>query len=264
MTRFFSKVKSIYIDKKRRKQAQESVTKEDILSYQSLAGALLWLGSAVMPQASSIATLMQQKITRLRVCDLLDANARLHELRNFKSNIRYNRVRDGARLKVCTFSDASFNISEHTSYGQTVLISGLPFDANRGSRGTIFHAIDWTSTKQCRVSHSSYGAEIIACAEAHDRGYHLKQAIQTIFPSRRVMHELKVDSKGLYDTITTLHERKEYRLGQTVQRISDSFESEELYILKWIQGSVNIAEELTKHNPESFKLISKVLTTGRL
>lgn len=38
-------------------------------------------------------------------------------------------------------------------------------------------------------------------------------------------HVIIVDSKSLYDTITTLHENRDYRLRQTVQRKRDSFES---------------------------------------
>lgn len=40
-------------------------------------------------------------------------------------------------------------------------------------------------------------------------------------------------------------------LRQTVQRIRDSFKSEELDVLKWIQGFANIADRMIKHNPTS-------------
>lgn len=106
-----------------------------------------------------------------------------------------------------------------------------------------------------------YGAEILACVDAYDRGFYIKQALQSIFTKEDVIHEVNVDSKGLYDTVTTLHEGREYRLKQTVQRIRDSFESEELDVLNWIHGCVNLADALTKHNPGSFKLIAKTLNS---
>lgn len=49
-------------------------------------------------------------------------------------------------------------------------------------------------------------------------------------------------------TITTLHERREYRLREKVQRIRGSVEYEELYDLQWIQGIAKTTDALTKHN----------------
>lgn len=42
------------------------------------------------------------------------------------------------------------------------------------------YLIDWASTNQRRVSHSSYGAEILACSDADDRGFYLKQSFTEI------------------------------------------------------------------------------------
>lgn len=225
MNSFLSKLNPIPINKHRRKQVHERSTPNEIELFRSLAGALLWLGSAVMPQASCIASFMQQKVTRLRVKDITDANARLKELRDIKASIRFITPASGLRseISVTSFSDAAFNISTCQSYGQTGMVVGLLFDENRGRKGPIFHPIDWSSSKQRRVSHSSYGAEILACAETDDRGFHVKQAVQTLFADRKIKHRVNVDSKGLYDTITTLHEGREYRLRQTVQSIRDPF-----------------------------------------
>lgn len=124
--------------------------------------------------------------------------------------------------------------------------------------------IDWASIRQKRVSYSSYGAEILACTEAYDRGFNIKCALKSISPLDDFPQILNVDSKALFDTITTLHEGKEYRLRQTVQRIRDSFESKELNMLRWIQGNVNIADALTKRNPALHKLLNRVAATRNL
>lgn len=115
-----------------------------------------------------------------------------------------------------------------------------------------------------RVIHSSYGAEILACADADDGGYCLTQTVQKISRRKKVMRDLNVYSKGLDDKIKRHHEGNDYRLRQTVQLIRDSFQSEDLDSLKLIEGFVNLADPLTKHNPASFKPISTVLTSGKL
>lgn len=55
--------------------------------------------------------------------------------------------------------------------------------------------VDWASTKQRRVSYSSYGAEIIACAAADDRGFYLKMSMSSIFKGMKFRSTVVVGSK---------------------------------------------------------------------
>lgn len=110
------------------------------------------------------------------------------------------------------------------------------------------------------MKHSSPGAEILACTEADDRGFYIKTALKSINTNVNFTHEVVVDSKGIYDTLTTLHEGRGYRLRQTVQRVRDSFESGKLNIIRWIQGNVNISDALTKINPKMHHLFNRVCT----
>lgn len=78
---------------------------------------------------------------------------------------------------------------------------------------------------------------------------------------------LLVDSKGLHNTITTLHEPSEYRLRSTVARLRDSFESHEkgeLTGLGWIPGTLNHADCLTKCNPDMWQKLQNVFKAGML
>ena len=77
-------------------------------------------------------------------------------------------------------------------------------------------------------------------------------------------HQLNVDSRALYDTITTLHESIDYCLRQTVQRIRDSFESRDLNVLRWLPGQQNIADALTKYDLNQFRHLNYVCTSGKL
>lgn len=113
-------------------------------------------------------------------------------------------------IHVWTYSDASYNIVSGRIYGQTGIITGLMLTNDEGD--TTFHTVDWGSSKQKRVSHSSYGAEILPCSEADDRGFYLNQAGVSIAWNRIIEHVLHVDSCARFDTISTLHDGKEYRL----------------------------------------------------
>ena len=66
---------------------------------------------------------------------------------------------------------------------------------------------------------------------------------------------LAVDSHGLYSTITTIHEGRDYRLRPTLSQLRDSFESKELSVMQWIAGKKNTADALSKQNPIIFKIL---------
>lgn len=74
--------------------------------------------------------------------------------------------------------------------------------------------------------------DILAYTEADDRGYNLKMGMASIFAGKQFTPELNVDPKGLFDTVKTVHEGRDYRLLQTVQRIRDSFESQEINFIR--------------------------------
>lgn len=261
---YMAALRPIDIGSARRKMYDEKASKAEILEYRSLAGGMTWAGSGVLPQAAYMGSAMQQRVPQLRVRDLCEANGMLKEMKDLKPILSFPKVCDDVKsIRILSFSDASFNIGGSNQYGQTGIITGLEFLSRNDER--IYHLVDWASSKQRRVSYSSYGAEILACTEADDRGYNLKMAIRSLsLDGLNIPHVLNVDSKGLYDTITTLHEGREYRLRQTVQRIRDSFEAGDLDTLRWVQGAVNIADALTKRNPQMHRLLNRIASTGIL
>lgn len=264
MNAYVRNMKYIEIPTERKKHRLDKATDDERNAFRSMAGEFIWAGSGALPPAAYIGSWMQQRVPSLTVEDILQANGMLKEMRELKADIIY-RTPVGVikKVVVTSFSDAAFNISKSTQYGQTGLVTGIRL-VGEDNIGDIYHMIDWASVKQKRVCYSSYGAEILACTEADDRGYNIKLSMASLFPQHIFTHELNVDSKGLYDTITTLHEGRDYRLRQTVQRIRDSFESQELNAIRWIQGPVNISDGLTKRNPISQRLLMGILNSGRL
>lgn len=261
MDTYWNRIKPITMSRTRRKMQDSPACASEILQYRSLAGTLLYLGNGVLPQASLVVSLMQQRISGLSVKSLSEANDMLAELRKLKPNIYFRRVDNSTNVSLCSFSDAAH--PRDRDYRLTGFFTGILI--RNGIHGRdVFHLIDWSSHKQQRVSHSSYGAEILAGATADDRGFYYKAAINAISDDEDniIKHELNVDSKGLYDTITTLHEGREYRLRQTVQRIRNSFEAGETDVIRWIPGTENLADTLTKCSNAIARRFNTVCTTG--
>lgn len=266
MEEYLMEMQPIEISPERKKHRMEKATEAEIGAFRALAGEFVWIGSSSVPQAAYIGSWMQQRVPNLRVEELVQANGMLKEAREMKADIMFRPPADNTnKVVVTTFSDAAFNISQSATYGQTGIVCGIRFVAGGDDeQHDVYHLIDWASLRQRRVCYSSYGAEILACTEADDRGYNLKMGMMSLFPGQVFTHELNVDSKGLYDTVTTLHEGRDYRLRQTVQRIRDSFEAKELNLMRWVQGPVNIADALTKRSTHSQRMLNKIAHGGLL
>lgn len=261
MQDYLDRLSPIEVSRNRRKDIYACASPGEISEYRSLAGTLMYLGTSVMPQASLATSLMQQRINNLRVVHVVEANSMLKDILLLKPVLHFPSI-EGivSSAIVVSFSDAAHGGKEF-DYGQTGGVTGLRVSQS-GSNDELYYGISWTSGKQRRISHSSFGAEIIAAADVDERGFDMRETIREIFPHCEVKHEMIVDSKALFDTITTLHECREYRLRRTVSRIRHSFESHELDVVRWLPGKLNMADALTKRNMVQWVNLNGLLSTG--
>lgn len=176
MKEYLSGINSVHVTPSRRKESNSLAAPSEVDGYRRLCGELLWLGIGAVPHACALASSMQQRVPRLKVSDITWANRSLHHLHSSPASIRFRPPPDPVNTAaLSTFSDASFNLHSSQSYGKSGYISGVTFPGTN-----IFHPVDWRSAKQRHVSYSSYGAEILACAEADDRGFYFKQGLTDI------------------------------------------------------------------------------------
>ena len=249
MTRYVERLNAIELSCSRRKMREDTAKENEVKQYRSLAATLMYLGNAVLPQSSYATSLLQQKLPKLRVEELVTANDILKEILTLKPEIVFRASPTAANITeviVSSFSDAAFNHTDMSGYGQTGLLTGLRIKRRDGVTSTTPLTGPVASKK--RVSYSPYGDEVLACAEADDRGYYIKIGLMAMFPNTKVRNELSTDSRCLYDTITTIHEGRGYRLRPTVQRIRNSFDSHELNHMRSIAGEGNPSDALTKRN----------------
>lgn len=175
-----------------------------------MAGTLLWLGKGIIPPATYASSTLQQRITKRMASHLMEANSLIRSTKKWEPKSSFKRSLNFTALYGITFSYASFNFSPSNSYGRTRIFSGLP--VLRSNPPDIYHILDWSSTKQKRICHSSYGSEIRACPEVDDRMFYMRTPIRSISAAVLIRDELIADSVGLYDTISTVHDGNKYRL----------------------------------------------------
>ena len=260
MHEFAGKICNLTLDRNRRKEADMPVTAEELHSYQSLAGKMNWLGHAAVPHYTFAASYLQQQLSEIKVRHLTHANGVLREAQKNKPILMHGRVEDVREVSLCTFADAAFPKVSGSVYGQTGILCGLVLG---NGPNAAFHPLGWLSHKQSRVARSSSAAEILAIVEAEEFGGAIRLALEMIC-NRKVPHEVNVDSKALFDTITTQHETKDFRLRQAVSTLRERYEVGDISTLRWIAGKANPADALTKRGATTSNLLNTMCSTGKL
>lgn len=236
MAEQMDQINIIPMAKSRRQQYNDKAKEAEYAIYTSPAGPVMWAGNGTLMQASFVGSYFQPNALYLKVHHIIEANKMVKEMKDLAPTMGLRKVSGNVKnIEIWNYSGDSFNISSGRDYRQTGLIMEMMEMMIESSNcESLFYIIDRESCKQKRVSHSSYGVGILACADADDRGLYLKKSLRSISPNDKIGHILHMDRKGLYDTITTLHLGEEYSLRQTVQRIRDLFEEGDIDVLRWI------------------------------
>ena len=219
-----------------------------------------WLGHSAVPHYTFAASYLQQQLGELKVSHLAQANGVLKEMKKYPPILIFGRPDVVQEVRLCTFADAAFPKIDGSVYEQTGILCGLVLGTGPEA---AFHPLGWSSHKQNRVSRSSSAAEILSIVEAEELGLSLRIALEAI-SGRQIPHELNVDSRSLFDTITTQHETKDFRLRQAVTSLRERYEVGDISVLRWIAGKTNPADALTKRGASTSFLLSTMCTTGKL
>jgi hypothetical protein len=173
-----------------------------------------------MPQASFAASHLQQRLAYLGVSDLYEANVIMRNLRSLKAEIRFQNPSSIARVSVFAYSDAAHS----RTYVQGGYLAGLCIHQLDGTM--LYFITDWHSASLKRVAFSSIDAEILAAANAADRGLTFT-VIARQFDSapKNVLFVMTLDCRGTLDTMATLHEGIDFRLRPTICLLRDAFSS---------------------------------------
>jgi hypothetical protein len=121
---------------------------------------------------------------------------------------------------VIAYSDAGHS----GTYGKGGYFAGLCIHQLDGTM--LYFITDWHSASLKRFAFSSTSAEIVAAANAADRGLVLTAIVRQFASApKNVLFELTLNSRGTLDTMATLHEGRDFRLRPTVCLLRVAFSS---------------------------------------
>ena len=155
------------------------------------------------------------------------------------------------------FTDASHaTATEVKSHAGSIIFRSFGL-----SKGSVAHPIAWSSHKVRRVVRSTLAAETTSCADGFDLAFYINTMAGTLCLDS-VIH-LFVDSKSLYDLLSTTHDPSELRLKIDLAALREAFEEAHILRLSWVPSKLQLADALTKDNRNAGVVLDCTLSDGR-
>lgn len=248
------------ITRQRRKEINSVLTSFEMSSFRSVNGSLGWLGVAASPFYSFASSHLQQRSSNTTVNDLITQINLVRSLKKKSTKVLYKRPSPGSyKLSVFAFSDAGR--AYNREYGQLSFIIGIL--VGELEKGSTFYLLNWGSSKSKRPIKSIGSAEIMAASQTIDEGKIIKLVISQLLNISIDFWEA-IDSKDLFDTLTTCHAANDKSIRGDVACIRYDFETHWVNRMTWIPGSCNLTDPLTKLNSPLEDALQILICDGEL
>ena len=263
---YVHKLEEIKLERGRCSNKKDALGPDEVRSMRKLLGAMTWLGAQTRPDIAAEVSMLQSTLPGATVAEVVRANKMVRRVKG-TDNVRLTYSPLRGETVILVFTDAALqNVpsgSEDTdkvySQGGYVAVEAETVNGEIPVRAK-FNVISWGSNKLRRVCRSSFGAETLAACVAADVAYMLKTMLTEI-RGVAVKAYLVTDSLNLRDHVRCFANNcAEKRLKVDLMVLKEFFKTGELEGLLWVDGSVNLADSLTKNS----STLGKALETGRL
>jgi hypothetical protein len=179
---------------------------------------------------------------------------------------------DLATAKLFVFVDGSFanNKDLSSQIGYLIVLANETSGTVESTfkfKGNLIH---WSSTKSKRVTRSVLASEIYGMVGGVDMAIAISSTVNMIKRQLTQNSDLQAniqivictDSYSLYECLVKLGTTKEKRLMIDIMALRQSYERRELQEIRWISGSDNPADTMTKSTPN--KALAKLLDTNEV
>ena len=249
-------MKGIRIGSERRRQREADVTDEEQQQMRAVLGAVNWLVGGSRPDLAAWCSLLQQKVCKAKVEQLIETNKLVSLAReNASVQVRVLPI-PVPEVQFVVMSDASWaNADEKCSQAGYLVAAGDEM-LRRGHWGR-FSVLRWKSYKQDRQAHSTLGAELLALSraiaearwmrslwcEAIHASYSLEEDVKW---SRSIPLTAVVDCKPVFDHATSCTvSLKDKRMAIEMLLVKNDIKEHGIE-LKWVATKQMIVDSLTK------------------
>ena len=267
---YASQVRSVYISRERRKERDEPLTAKELTQLRGVLGAANWLVGSTRPDIATANAMLQQKVARATVADLIEANRLVALIRDHAGMTVTFRSIDlkAAAFLVATDASWSNNIDLRSQAGHMVLLADGRLEQEEWA---TVSPMRWRSFKLDRHTQSTLASELMSLARGIAEGNWMRSLLaEAVFEDYKLEKDqeyrerfrmvVTIDNKPIYDhsqgdgvivkdkrtAIDMLLVRRDLRTTNTV--------------LRWVDTRQMIADALTKitADPGFLRFVFKV------
>ena len=153
--------------------------------------------------------------------------------------------------KLFIFVDGSFanNRDLSSQIGYVIVLGNESTDTDNSNFTLTGNIVHWSLTKCKRITRSVLASEIYGMANGVDIGFIIAAIVSMILRQLSlppVPLVVCTDSLSLYDCVVKLGITREKRLMIDIMALREMYERRELVDMRWISGSSNPADAITK------------------
>jgi hypothetical protein len=169
--------------------------------------------------------------------------------------------------KLFIFVDGSFanNRDLSSQIGYVIVLGNESTDTDNSNFTLTGNIVHWSSTKCKRITRSVLASEIYGMANGVDIGFTIAATVSMILRQLSlppVPLVVCTDSLSLYDCVVKLGTTREKRLMIDIMALREMYERRELVDVRWIRGSSNPADAMTKAVPN--KALQQLIDDNQL
>eukprot|EP00435_Cladocopium_sp_Y103_P075952 s11_g70.t1 len=270
---YAGQIECLHVTKERRKDKEADTTDQEKGQMRAVLGELNWLVTGSRPDLAASCSLLQQRVVKSKVKDLLELNRVVSMARDHAAVEIHIKPIAPKELEICAWSDASFANAEDWKSQGGYMICATTRDLRLDNWAPI-SPWRWRSFKQERQVASTLGAELLTLSrtiaeakwmrslwcEANFAGYDIKE--DQVWTSR-IPVTLAIDSKPAFDHIRgQTMTIKDKRLAIEMLLVKRDVKKEGVEV-KWLPTEHMLVDGLTKMGAP-MELLRKAMSEGKM
>ena len=272
-TEYAKKLTGLDIDQKRKRETNDETTDDEKKQMRAVLGAVNWLVSGTRPDLAASCSLLQQRVSKSVVSDLVDVNRlvkRVHELADLKVKIKSIKPENLCFLAV---SDAAWANALDRFSQAGYMIAAVDNQIMRDVWAD-FSLLRWKSFKQDPRTPSTLGAELYALSRSLAEARWMRSMwLEAVNHEDSIREDEKwekqtpvcaiVDNKPLYDHANSKNNTsiKDKRHAIEMLIVKEDLRAHNIH-LRWVATYQMIGDILTKIGVP-VGLISKIMDWGK-
>ena len=158
---YCNQLKPCEITRERRRQRDQRLTEKEVSQLRAITGAINWAVTSSRPDLAAANAVLQQRVSKATVADLIEANKLIAEARDHAKMTVKIQPMEWSRFAIVAPSDSSWGSEQDLSSQGAYMICATERDIETG-QPTKVSPLKWKSYKQERQVNSTLAAETIA------------------------------------------------------------------------------------------------------